>query len=159
MKYDKKYDNIVANLLGRIVVVDDINEASRVARALDYRNRVVTADGQVINAGGSFTGAAFPARRAVQAASRRWRSCAQSLKPWQKKQAAAQENTDRWKAEVDTPFGAADRHKQQAITAGGDKIRAEMELHRIETALSQAQAAANCRRPGRRACTRRSSRT
>lgn len=54
--YDEKYANIVSSLLGRIVVVDDINEASRTARALDYRNRVVTVDGQVVNAGGSFTG-------------------------------------------------------------------------------------------------------
>ena len=54
--YDKRYENIVTNLLGRIVVVDDINEASRAARQLDYRNRVVTKDGQVVNAGGSFTG-------------------------------------------------------------------------------------------------------
>ena len=53
--YDEKYANIVSSLLGRIVV-DDINEASRTARALDYRNRVVTVDGQVVNAGGSFTG-------------------------------------------------------------------------------------------------------
>src|SRR5699024_2753924 len=56
VKCDAKYDNIVANLLGRIIVVDEINEASRVARSLDWRNRVVTVDGQVINAGGSFTG-------------------------------------------------------------------------------------------------------
>ena len=53
---DRRYDNIVSNLLGRIIVVDDINEASRVARELGYHNKVVTLDGQVINAGGSFTG-------------------------------------------------------------------------------------------------------
>lgn len=42
--------------LGRIIVVDDINEASRVARDNGFRSKVVTMDGQVINAGGSFTG-------------------------------------------------------------------------------------------------------
>ena len=56
VKADPRYANIVSNLLGRIVVVDDINEASRVARELGYHNKVVTLDGQVINAGGSFTG-------------------------------------------------------------------------------------------------------
>ena len=35
---------------------EDINEASRVARDNGYHNKVVTMDGQVINAGGSFTG-------------------------------------------------------------------------------------------------------
>ncbi|MEG0803596.1 MAG: chromosome segregation protein SMC, partial [Pygmaiobacter sp.] len=50
------YNHIVSSLLGRIVVVDEINAASRAAKALDYRYRVVTMDGQVVNAGGSFTG-------------------------------------------------------------------------------------------------------
>ena len=53
---DARYGNIVSNLLGRIIVVEDINEASRVARDNGFRSRVVTMDGQVINAGGSFTG-------------------------------------------------------------------------------------------------------
>ncbi len=39
---DARYDNIVSNLLGRIIVVEDINEASRVARDNGYRNQVVT---------------------------------------------------------------------------------------------------------------------
>ena len=56
VKAEKRYANIVSNLLGRIIVVDDINEASRVARDNGYHNKVVTLDGQVINAGGSFTG-------------------------------------------------------------------------------------------------------
>ena len=53
---DPQYRSIVDNLLGRIIVVEDLTEASAVARNLGYRNRVVTLDGQVINAGGSFTG-------------------------------------------------------------------------------------------------------
>ena len=56
MQADPRYENIVSNLLGRIIVVEDINEASRVARDNGYHNKVVTMDGQVINAGGSFTG-------------------------------------------------------------------------------------------------------
>lgn len=142
VKYDKKYDNIVANLLGRIVVVDDINEASRVARALDYRNRVVTADGQVINAGGSFTGGSVSRSAGLFSRKQEMEELRAKLETLAKKQAAAQENTDRWKAEVDTLSAQLTATNSEAITAGGDKIRAEMELHRIETALSQAQAAA-----------------
>ena len=37
-------------------MVEDLGEASVVAKNLGYRNRIVTMDGQVINAGGSFTG-------------------------------------------------------------------------------------------------------
>ncbi len=53
---DKKYDKVVSNLLGRILVAEDINTASNYAKQLSYRYRIVTTDGQVINAGGSFTG-------------------------------------------------------------------------------------------------------
>ena len=57
---------VVQYLLGRIVVVDEINEASGVARRLGYHNKVVTVDGQVINAGGSFTGGSTSFERREQ---------------------------------------------------------------------------------------------
>jgi len=53
---DAKYSHIISSLLGRTVICDDINAASRLARQLNYRYRIVTKDGQQINAGGSFTG-------------------------------------------------------------------------------------------------------
>lgn len=139
--YDPKYDQIIANLLGRIIVVDEINEASKVARALDYRNRVVTADGQVINAGGSFTGGSVSRSAGLFSRKQEIEELKQKLDALAKKQAAAQENTDRWKAEVDALTAELTATGSEAITAGGDKIRAEMELRRIETALSQAEAA------------------
>ena len=54
--YDKKYDGIFRNLLGRTVVVDDLD--CGIAMARKYRNafRIVTLDGQVMNRGGSMTG-------------------------------------------------------------------------------------------------------
>ncbi|MEA4912865.1 MAG: chromosome segregation protein SMC [Oscillospiraceae bacterium] len=53
---DDRFKNIVSNLLGRIIVSEDLNAASALARKLRYRYRIVTLDGQVINAGGSYTG-------------------------------------------------------------------------------------------------------
>ena len=54
--YDPQYDNIFRNLLGRTVVVEDLD--SGIAMARKFRNgfRIVTLDGQVINRGGSMTG-------------------------------------------------------------------------------------------------------
>ncbi len=54
--YDVKYADIVRFLLGRIVVAEDLDAATEIAKAHQYRFRIVTLDGQVINAGGSFTG-------------------------------------------------------------------------------------------------------
>ena len=68
---DERYRNIVDNLLGRIIVVEDLAEASAWPKTSATRNRVVTLDGQVVNAGGSFTGRFHGAqRRGVHTASR-----------------------------------------------------------------------------------------
>ena len=53
---DAKYANIISSLLARTVICEDINAASRLAKQLNYRYKIVTMDGQQINAGGSFTG-------------------------------------------------------------------------------------------------------
>ncbi len=53
---DVKYRCIVEWLLLRTLVFDNIDSASNAARRLGYKVKIVTLDGQVINAGGSFTG-------------------------------------------------------------------------------------------------------
>ena len=54
--YDEKYKNIILNLLGRTVVAEALSDAIRMSRAAGNRLRIVTLDGQLINAGGSMTG-------------------------------------------------------------------------------------------------------
>ena len=56
VKFDKKYDNVIKNLLGRVAVAEDMDAAAYIAKKYSYRFKIVTLDGQVINAGGSFTG-------------------------------------------------------------------------------------------------------
>ena len=53
---DNKFSPVIESLLGRTVVFDNIDNANVMAKALGYRVRTVTLDGQQINAGGSFTG-------------------------------------------------------------------------------------------------------
>ena len=53
---DSKYNNILGSLLGRIVIAEDLNSATKLAKRFSYRFKVVTLDGQVVNAGGSLTG-------------------------------------------------------------------------------------------------------
>jgi len=53
---DPEYQNIVDNLLGSVVVAETIADANGLARLLQYRVRVVTLDGDVVNPGGSMTG-------------------------------------------------------------------------------------------------------
>lgn len=53
---EPKYKNIIGSLLGRVAVAEDLSSATDIARKYSYRFKIVTLDGQVINAGGSFTG-------------------------------------------------------------------------------------------------------
>ncbi len=56
VKYDNKYNNIVYNQLGNVVVTRDIDAANLISRKMNYRYRVVTLDGEILNIGGSITG-------------------------------------------------------------------------------------------------------
>lgn len=53
---DSKYSEIIKNLLGRTAVADDMDAAIAIAKKYGYKFKIVTLDGQVINAGGSMTG-------------------------------------------------------------------------------------------------------
>ena len=56
VSFDKVYDGIFANLLGRTVVAETLGDAVRMSKANGNRLRIVSLDGQLINAGGSMTG-------------------------------------------------------------------------------------------------------
>ena len=51
-----QYDGVRRSLLGRIAVAEDLDSAVAIAKRFGYRFRIVTLDGQVVNAGGSLTG-------------------------------------------------------------------------------------------------------
>lgn len=53
---EPKYKDVIAFLLGRTVIADNLDNGSIIAKKNGYSFRVVTTDGQVINAGGSLTG-------------------------------------------------------------------------------------------------------
>ena len=59
VSYDKQYDGIIANLLGRTIVAQNLADAIRMSKNNSNRLRIVTLDGQLINAGGSMTGGSY----------------------------------------------------------------------------------------------------
>ncbi len=54
--YDKKYQNIILNQLGNVIIAKDIAGANVISKEVKHRYKVVTLDGQVVNIGGSITG-------------------------------------------------------------------------------------------------------
>lgn len=56
---EKKYRNVAKAMLGRIVVVDDVDHAVQIARKYDYGIRMVTLEGELLVPGGAISGGAF----------------------------------------------------------------------------------------------------
>ncbi len=56
---DKKYQNVAKAMLGRIVVVDHVDNAVKIARKFDYGIRMVTLEGELLVPGGAISGGAF----------------------------------------------------------------------------------------------------
>ena len=143
---DPRYQNIVSNLLGRIIVVEDINEASRVARDNGFRSRVVTMDGQVINAGGSFTGGSVQRSAGLFTRKQEMEELRIRAAKLQKDCLAAQEKTDQCKEQVDALQAELTATASEQITAANDRVRAEAEQKRLEAAAAQLETARNARR-------------
>lgn len=59
VSFDRKYQTIITHLLGRIYVVDNIDNAIRISRKYKQSLRIVTLEGELINPGGAMTGGTF----------------------------------------------------------------------------------------------------
>lgn len=56
VKYDSKYENIIMNQLGNVILADNIQNANIISGFINNKYKIVTLDGQVVNVGGSITG-------------------------------------------------------------------------------------------------------
>jgi len=56
VQYDQRYNGVMEYLLGRVWLVENLSTAVKQAKATNFRYRIVTLDGQLVNAGGSLSG-------------------------------------------------------------------------------------------------------
>ena len=56
ISYEQKYDAIIKNQLGNVILVDNIDTANQISKIINNRYKIVTLQGEVINVGGSITG-------------------------------------------------------------------------------------------------------
>lgn len=59
INYDSMYKNIIQNLLGRTLIVEDINTGIRISKISNFSLKIVSLDGDVMNPGGSMTGGSY----------------------------------------------------------------------------------------------------
>ena len=137
--FDSKYSGIVNYLLGRIVVADDIDSASYIAKKNSYKFKIVTLDGQVINAGGSFTGGSVSKSAGVLTRKNEIVSLNKELEKINVDCESLKKDTMKLQAESDKLGFDIEGIKEKISETNEDKIRFESESKRIESLISQAK--------------------
>jgi len=129
---DPQYNGVRDSLLGRTVVAEDLDSAAAIAKRAGYRYKVVSLDGQVINAGGSFTGGSAARNSGLLSRAgeiERIRAIAEKL---QKSEAEAVERLKLLQQEAAGANAQLDMARSELRVLNEDKIRFSAELTRAE---------------------------
>ena len=135
--YDTKFTGIVNSLLGRTVIAEDIDCAGSIAKKYNYRFKIVTLDGQVVNAGGSFTGGSanrssgvLTRKNEIERLTAELTADENRLGEMKSKAAALKAETDKMRIDLEAV-------KDEIRIIEQDRIRFEAEMKRIEQVEEQ----------------------
>ena len=135
-----EYAQIVSNLLGLTAVVDDIDTATVIGKKYGYKFRIVTLDGQLVNAGGSFTGGSQIAKTGIISRKQELDSLYSEIAKLRESEKTKNEEFERYKAEI-AKFnieseGMGDRIReleQEEIKSGAEISRLSSLIEQLET--------------------------
>ncbi|MGN1481817.1 chromosome segregation protein SMC [Porcipelethomonas sp.] len=131
VEYDGQYTSIVNSLLGRTAVADDIDSAAVIAKKFGYKFRVVTLDGQVVNAGGSFTGGSAVHSAGVFSRKNELESIEKDIKELNKKHSEAMELSRKLSEDAEKLSKMAKELDEEVSVLEQDKIKFDAEYSRV----------------------------
>ena len=137
VSFDERFTGVYNSLLGRIAVAEDIDSATLIAKKYGYKFRIVTLDGQVINAGGSFTGGSTAKSSGVLTRKNDIEKLVSEKNALAEKLDALRQTCEKLQAETDKLRYDIEGTKEELNTLNSDKIRFDSELKRIDAMLSQ----------------------
>ena len=137
VSYDGKLSSIVSSLLGRTVVAEDIDLATVIAKKYSYRFKIVTLDGQVINAGGSFTGGSASRSTGILTRRNEIEEIEKSLDSIKQTHAELDKVQSRLRQEIDKLSADSEAKKEIISEMNTDKVRFETEIKRVSDIISQ----------------------
>jgi len=140
VSFDAAYAGIVHNLLGNVVIADTLEHANRIAAKLQYRYRVVTLDGDVVNAGGSMTGGSLQKKNvSLLGRTRQIDELTKEIEGAERQIEKLRESVDGVRADV----AATQKQLEQCRDAGerkrGEETEARSELNRMDSELRGAK--------------------
>lgn len=127
-----EYKGILQNLLGKIVIAEDLNSAVSIAKKYSYRFKVVTLDGQVVNAGGSLTGGSLNKRTGLL-------SRASEIEKYRKEAKALADKADELKEQYSNSQQEFAKYEADILGTRGDLSTEQQELIRLRTEYKACQ--------------------
>lgn len=136
---DDRYREVVASLLGRTVVTEDIDAATAIAKAYGYRYRAVTLDGQVVNAGGSLTGGSVNKNASILSRRGEIDALTAEAKKYSGQAEELEAQLTELRREADTIQATVDGIEAEEKTAREDLISAETLVKRLAANVEEAE--------------------
>ena len=127
-----EYKGILQNLLGKIVIAEDLNSAVSIAKKYSYRFKVVTLDGQVVNAGGSLTGGSLNKRTGLL-------SRASEIEKYRKEAKALADKANELKERYSISQQEFAKYEADILGTRGDLSTEQQELIRLRTEYKACQ--------------------
>ncbi|MBE6820420.1 MAG: chromosome segregation protein SMC [Ruminococcaceae bacterium] len=139
LEYDSKYSEIIGSLLGRTAVVDNIDNGIAMAKKYSYRFKIVTLDGQVLNAGGSMTGGSRGSGSGFLSRTTEIEALKEKVAALEKQLAQKEESHKTLSEELALIQAELDASEAELIKAQEDIIRAESALDLIKDRYNAAK--------------------
>lgn len=127
-----EYKSILQNLLGKIVIAEDLNSAVSISKKYSYRFKVVTLDGQVVNAGGSLTGGSLNKRTGLL-------SRASEIEKYRKEAKALADKANELKEQYSNSQQEFAKYEADILGTRGDLSTEQQELIRLRTEYKACQ--------------------
>lgn len=125
---DSKYRNIINNLLGRTLVVDTLDNATATAKMNGYAYRVVTTDGQTVNAGGSLTGGSVGRNIGILSRQNEIDALSKEVKNLKEKFETDKKEAEALKEEVNRASIMTDGIREEIALSEKERLQAELEI-------------------------------
>lgn len=131
IKCEDKYREIVESLLGNTAVAEDIDSASVLAKKYKYRFRTVTLDGQLINAGGSFTGGSVQRSAGIFTRKNELEKIESEILSLETKRQELSENSEKFRSQSEKFRSELNILNESLKNSESERIRLETELKNI----------------------------
>lgn len=135
--YDKRYEGVIAQLLGRVCIAEDIDSASRIAKKYGYKFRIVTLDGQVVNAGGSYTGGSVSKSTGILTRKNEINDLEAAKTKFEGQRDTLSAEHEKLKNEADKLSAEMEGLKETLSQAENTCLRVELEIKRVDEFIGQ----------------------